>query len=379
MVRWSPSAPTCFLVDGPFEALSYSTLPMPLNETPSLSRRLLVSFALVALVLPSACRQVLGVEDYRTSGGSAGGPSSASGVVTACGNFTFGAASATCGQCMDASCCIEAKDSIAGTACGFTMPNPASAGLPNPASYTENLLDGTVTDNVTGLTWAGAVEPTTVYTQGQAIRRCEDAGGGWRLPTRVELVSLVDFTFAKPGPTINAIFKNTPADKFWTSSHAACDPTIAWYVGFDNGSTHQERTDIAHRVRCVRGAPSNCSPTRYQVQADGSVHDAATELTWRQKVDPKQPWSDAMTFCPALGTGWRLPSLTELQTIVDETKENPPIDGDAFPNTPGDMSSYFWTSSPQAGPSGFAWYVVFIHGHADTEPVTSAFWVRCVR
>lgn len=265
------------------------------------------------------------------------------------------------------------------TACGFTMPNPVSAGLPNPASYTESLVDGAVTDNLTGLTWEGTVEPTTVYTQGQAMRHCNDKGGSWRLPTRVELVSLVDFSFPKPGPTINAIFKHTPGERFWTSSYAAYDPTTAWYVGFDYGSTHQERADVAHRVRCVSGAPSHCSPTRFQVRADGLVFDAATELTWQRTVATKQTWGNASAFCRTLGANWRLPSLTELQTIVDETKQNPPIDGVAFPNTPGDAASYFWTSTLQAGRSDYAWYVVFIHGHADLEPTTTAYWVRCVR
>jgi len=270
-------------------------------------------------------------------------------------------------------------DAVAGTACGFTMPNPPSAGLPNPASYTLAVADGTVTDNVTGLIWERAVGPT-VYTQGQAVSHCESKAGGWRLPTRVELVSLVDFTIPSPGPTINAIFEKTLPERFWTSSNFAGDPSIGWYVGFDYGSTHPIAItpDALYFVRCVRGTSSHFSPTRYEVQADESVHDATTGLTWQRAVAPKQAWSDAMTFCSTLGACWRLPSLTELQTIVDETKENPSIDQDAFPSTPVD---FFWTSSPRAdqasGPS--AWYVAFIHGHADTEPITTSYFVRCVR
>jgi hypothetical protein len=42
------------------------------------------------------------------------------------------------------------------------MPNPASSGLPNPASYTD-LGDGTVKDNVTGLIWQQAVAATQAY------------------------------------------------------------------------------------------------------------------------------------------------------------------------------------------------------------------------
>jgi hypothetical protein len=72
-----------------------------------------------------------------------------------------------------------------------------------------------------------------------------------------------------------------------------------------------------------------------------------------------------------------LPSLTELQTIVDETRQLPAIDGDAFPNTPS--MGYFWASSPYAANPSSAWYVTVIHGHADIEPVTTAYWVRCVQ
>jgi hypothetical protein len=271
-----------------------------------------------------------------------------------------------------------AVDAAAGTTCGFTMPNPASAGLPNAASYTENVVDGTITDNVTGLTWEGTVEQNAEYTQGQAVRHCEDAGGGWRLPTRLELVSLVDFTIAKPGPTINPVFKNTPAQKYWTSSHFACIPTQAYYVDFAYGSAHPVTTDSTYWVRCVRGAPSRCSPTHYGVQADGSVQDTVTGLTWQRNADttPKLTWSAAMTFCPTLGMGWRLPSPAELETIVDETKQSPPIDVGAFPNTP---SSFFWTSLPQVGNAGFAWYVAFIHGHLDTDLIDTPYFVRCVR
>jgi hypothetical protein len=281
----------------------------------------------------------------------------------------------------------EAGDIEAGVAmsCGFTMPNPAGAGLPNPASYTVNLDGtGTVTDNVTGLTWEGAVNLASQYTQTQAVDHCQQLGSGFRLPTRIELVSLVDFTrtgmpfvgIDSGHPTIDPTFNPTPAQRFWTSSHFTCNPNVAYYVGFDYGSTHPLtiNSNELYFARCVRGTPSRCSPTHYQVEVDG-VHDLVTGLTWQRAVAAQRAWSDAMAFCSALGMGWRLPSLSELQTIVDETKQSPPIDGVAFPQTPAGL---FWTSSPQAGQPNYAWYVAFLHGHADTDVTSNAFWVRCV-
>src|SRR5258706_9474740 len=131
-------------------------------------------------------------------------------------------------------------------------------------------------------------------------------------------------------------------------------------------------------------ASSQCPPTRYQVEESGLVDDGATGLTWQQHVAPTRvvdggvsqtyDWAEATTYCSALGSGWRLPSLTELQTIVDETRESPAIDVNVFTDTP--PKGYFWTSSPQAGSadggySGYAWYVSFFHGHTGVDVDTN--------
>ena len=138
-------------------------------------------------------------------------------------------------------------------------------------------------------------------------------------------------------------------------------------------------------------AASKCYPTRYQVQAGGLVLDDATGLTWQQTVSAgSYTWRAATTYCAGLGTGWRLPSLTELQTIVDDTTFNPAIDGTAFPNTP---STYFWTSSAfgasdggasdggasDGGASGGAWFVFFNSGFTGVNDAALTFSVRCVR
>lgn len=326
-----------------------------------IERRLLAGLLAAVVPIVGGCNAILGIETHPLA--PDGGQARTS-VRTGCSGV---------GMADDS----QGVDADAETNYGFAMPNPVGAGLPNPASYTQNFGTNTVTDNVTGLTWEGAVEPKTVYTQPQARRRCNEKNGGWRLPTRVELVSLVDFTRPKPGPTINAIFRDTPGERFWTSSLAAFSETAAWYVGFDLGATHQVLTSDAYKVRCVLGAPSRC-PTRFQIQAGELVRDRTTGLVWQRPIAVQQKvWSEAMKYCPTLGTGWRLPSLNELQTLVDEDKETPAIDGDAFPNTP--PKDYFWTSSPQAGHADFAWYVTFFHGHSDVDLVTNPFWIRCVR
>ena len=111
----------------------------------------------------------------------------------------------------------------------LSCPNPASAGLPNPASYTTN-ADGTVTDNVTGLTWA-----TPVYYDGPAQAAAACATGAWHLPTVLELFSLVDYT-ATPAPRINQkYFSGTPSSVFATSSPYQGSSNF-WSVDFSDGS-----------------------------------------------------------------------------------------------------------------------------------------------
>ena len=131
----------------------------------------------------------------------------------------------------------------------WPMPNPASLpGLPHPANY-DTSTPGVVTDKVTGLMWQRSVDPGT-YTWADAKTYCANlalAGfSDWRLPTRIELVSLLDFTVAS-GPMIDvSAFPDTPNTNFWTSSRVTGIATQAW-MGTDILSV-----TYALSVRCVR-------------------------------------------------------------------------------------------------------------------------------
>ncbi len=79
------------------------------------------------------------------------------------------------------------------------------------------------------------------------------------------------------------------------------------------------------------GAPAG----RYVVTAggtvNGTVQDTKTGLIWQQTVPSgTYTWADATAYCGSTvvstrlgGTGWRLPTLEELQTIVDHTQAAP--------------------------------------------------------
>jgi hypothetical protein len=136
----------------------------------------------------------------------------------------------------------------------WPMPNPASTSLPNPSSYDIHADKGVVTDKVTKLMWQRNAAPGE-YTWEAAKTYCaelEHAGfDDWRLPTRIELVSLVDFTTTSPAIDTDA-FPDTPSDVFWSSSPWAGSPSYAWDVHFHNGYTNGGGVSGTYRVRCVR-------------------------------------------------------------------------------------------------------------------------------
>ncbi len=257
------------------------------------------------------------------------------------------------------------------------MPNPAGAGLPHAASYQDN-GDGTISDRVTGFLW-DRLASTATLTQPQAVDHCARRGPQWRLPTRIELVSLVDFTVASPGPTINPAFPDTPATVFWTSSPSPGTPGSVWGVFFDIGYADVDDVSDDGNARCV-SVPDDaihCHPRRYSVTGDGEVADVATGLIWQQDAAAQtQTWADGRTYCAGLGGSWRLPSMTELQTLVDDHQSPSTIDPQGFTNTPAEP---FWTSSPVAGGTPYAWAVDFSNGTTVNPDLTSPNRVRCVR
>jgi len=257
------------------------------------------------------------------------------------------------------------------------MPNAPGSGLPNPASYT--LSGDTVLDNVTGLRWQRA-EASAFYKWADAKAYCEtlSLGGmtGWRLPSSIELVSLVDYSKSQPAID-TSFFPGTSSDDFWSSSEWV-GSSRHWYVKFDWGFVNAGSSDGHRGARCVHGSPT--PPAQHYTIASGIVTDNATKLQWQQAAPSSVlTWANAKTYCSQLvlnGTGWRLPTAKELRTIVDVRRVAPAIDLVAFPNAP---DFYFWSSSAVAGSSNRAWNVYFIHGATYSSFVGDGDDVRCVR
>src|SRR3712207_5444308 len=84
-------------------------------------------------------------------------------------------------------------------------------------------------------------------------------------------------------------------------------------------------------------ARGDAPPDRYTINASqGLVTDVRTGLVWQQAPNAMQyTWDAANTYCRGLTlggmTGFRIPTLKELMTLVDPTRVRPAIDTKAFP------------------------------------------------
>ena len=213
--------------------------------------------------------------------GTGGGMGGGGGVCTnACTSGTTqclsGASLQTCGAGSDGCPALSTSACSTGLVCERTapadcldptwaewpMPNgpvDVAAGAPNPEAYTDN-GDGTVTDNVTGLMWQQAVPVGPLagggFTQPQAVAFCPTltlaTHSDWRLPTIIELTSIVDL--GQSSPSINVTFFPATQGNFWSSSpEFGSEAVNMWIVYFDNGGmAGTDYMGLPYHVRCVR-------------------------------------------------------------------------------------------------------------------------------
>ncbi len=243
----------------------------------------------------------------------------------------------------------------------WPMPDRAPGSKFAP-SYDITSVPGVVLDRVTGLIWQQKLPATyegctgTIDTLGdscswqEAKAYCEQLtldGKRWRLPSMIELISIVDETVAVPAIDRDA-FPNTPRGlTLWSASSSTFTEGDAWAVDFAGGNSGVTPISSPLSARCVRSVVSRAGTPRdhYRVDpANDAIADTRTELVWQRTLNP-QPlsWAQAASYCAGLGNGFRLPALKELLTLVDPTRGNAPLDA-TLPSVP--EGSLFWSASP---------------------------------
>jgi hypothetical protein len=115
---------------------------------------------------------------------------------------------------------------------------------------------------------------------------------------------------------------------------------------------------------------------------DGTITDNVTGLVWQKQDNATTyTWDNALTYCnantPALpGSGWRLPNIKELQSIINYQIFSPAINVTFFPGT---QLNRYWSSTTYVVNATNAWSVHFSNGAISNANKTTPYYVRCVR
>ncbi|MBW1916063.1 MAG: DUF1566 domain-containing protein [Deltaproteobacteria bacterium] len=299
----------------------------------------------------------------------------------------------------------------------------------NPPSYTKLDANGNelpswatewvmVRDNVTGLIWEVKSDDWSIHdkdnkytwydgnpdtNRGNAgtfgngtdtehfIQALNDERFGgfsdWRLPSREELHSIIDYGTWKP-PIDRTYFPNTVVTEYWTGDGIM---DYAWIMDSVIGYSNCYDKSGSYSVRAVRGGQSGTFHN-LATNGDGTVTDTSTGLMWEQKTDDggdnnkdrTYNWEEALSWVENLNNSnylgysdWRLPNIKELASIVDLRRTNPSIDRRYFPNT---VSSVYWSSTTtHYSPEG-TWILMFDSGLIfRSTKSNSSHHVRAVR
>jgi hypothetical protein len=293
----------------------------------------------------------------------------------------------------------------------------------NRPSYTDN-GDGTITDNVTGLMWSQTTDlngdgkinvddKLNYYDALVAADTLTLAGyDDWRIPSTKELYSLIMFYGLDPSgyegtntdnlmPFINTDYfdfaygDTDVGERIIDAQFAAStvyegtvmgDQTAVFGVNFADGRikgypidpTPMEPDGKGFYILFVRGN-SEYGVNDFSDNGDGTITDNATRLMWAQDDNGEAIlWQDALTWVQEknnenyLGyNDWRLPSVKELQSIVDYSR-SPSTTNSAAIDTLFNCSTitdeggntnypFYWSSTTHANMQNgnFAAYVAF--------------------
>lgn len=146
-------------------------------------------------------------------------------------------------------------------------------------------------------------------------------------------------------------------------------------------------------AECDRSKPATPGPPRF-VASGGEVRDTETGLIWN-RCALGMTWSgttctgtpavvtlvEARNRAKKLGRGWRVPSVSELNSIVDRGCRNPAIDPDLFPGVAEihEGKAKFWSSSPVKEFPPLFYNIDFMDGLTDANTKKLGMAVRLVR
>lgn len=258
------------------------------------------------------------------------------------------------------------------------------AAWPKPRFETQGAV---AFDRLTGLQWSIDANPAgfpltwleALDYVGSLNREGHGGFSDWRLPNRGELRSLISHQTRSPALPVDHPFGNVFLGWYWTSTSAAINQAYAWYVHMEGGRMFFGKKDQSYLVWPLRGlgspvlprtgqracydAAGNETPPQGQGQ-DGelrlgvpwpeprfsfdehTVRDNLTGLTWTRLADlagGPLTWREALDVVAGLEAGpWRLPTINELESLVDASRHTPALPQDhPFTN----VQDGYWSST----------------------------------
>lgn len=288
------------------------------------------------------------------------------------------------------------------------------AGVASPSPRFIDNKNGSVTDNLTGLTWLKNANQFGEVTRDDALKKAHSIASGsygltdgskagdWRLPNVNELQSLLDLN-NRSGPAIPAghPFTNLSPANYWSSTSVAAFPSLGWYTALAVGPPVFDLKLNVMRMWPVRGESElvaqtgqkkcyggqfggdavDCAGTgqdgemqtgaawphpRFTDHGDGTVTDNLTGLIWSKNANPfgTRTWDQALEDCRNLASGsyglsdgsksgdWRLPNINELRSLEDYGEHTPALQkGHPFTNV---RQSLCWSSTTVASAPNLA-------------------------
>ena len=187
---------------------------------------------------------------------------------------------------------------------------------------------------------------------------------------------------------------SSPISKTVAVSKVVVAPVVIKTTGYtkiaNDGSTLADSAKLGTAPTDWACTQDNKTGLIWEVKTDDDgLRDKDKTYTWSQGFDFATS-VNSQTLCGA--NDWRMPTKDELMKLVlcsdgkydSDDREctnytsvtRPTINTTYFPNT---VSSWFWSSSPSADDSGFAWGVYFNYGGSGDDGKDFSYNVRLVR
>jgi|GEM_PF-6327492 len=224
--------------------------------------------------------------------------------------------------------------------------NQASTSSDNQITYNVQLTHPL---NDTGITWGGDYPSGNSTTCTSNITFPQDCHQGRDFTHNDDSDGHAGFSFTK----LDANGNDLPANATSWSCVRDNVTRLVWEVKTDDSGIH----DKDHTYRW-----------------GGTTHQGSNYGTYFNDWDGLVNGTNNQILCGF--NDWRLPTTQELMNLVDSSSINQFIDVDYFPNN---TSSYFWTASPYASSSNYAWSVNFNLGYSISEGRGALHHVRLVR